>query len=41
MEWVADEKFSTNTARVKNREELEHMIEEITAKKTTEVRILA
>ncbi|TKX25700.1 putative isopenicillin N epimerase component 2 [Elsinoe australis] len=34
-EWARDERFSTNPARVKNRELLEDMIEQITTQKTT------
>ncbi|PSK55852.1 Succinate--hydroxymethylglutarate CoA-transferase [Elsinoe australis] len=34
-EWARDERFSTNPARVKNRELLEDMIEQITTHKTT------
>jgi succinate---hydroxymethylglutarate CoA-transferase len=34
-EWVQDSRFATNNVRVKNRSELEQMIESITRKKTT------
>jgi succinate--hydroxymethylglutarate CoA-transferase len=35
-EWAQDERFTTNTARVKNRNVLEELIEAITKKKTTQ-----
>ena len=34
-EWISDEKFSTNSARVKNRIELEALIEAQTRSRTT------
>ena len=35
-EWVQDSRFTTNNVRVKNRAELEQMIEAITKRKTTQ-----
>ena len=35
-EWITDERFATNPVRVKHREELERLIEEITSTKTTQ-----
>ena len=35
-EWITDERFATNPVRVKHREELERLIEEITSSKTTQ-----
>jgi succinate---hydroxymethylglutarate CoA-transferase len=35
-EWIKNERYITNNVRVKNREELEMMIEEETKKKTTQ-----
>lgn len=35
-EWATDERFSTNSSRVANRETLEKGIEDITSTKTTE-----
>jgi len=35
IEWAQDSRFITNNVRVKNRVELENMIESITRRKTT------
>ncbi len=35
-EWASDERFKTNAVRVKNRDELERLIEAETCKKPTE-----
>jgi crotonobetainyl-CoA:carnitine CoA-transferase CaiB-like acyl-CoA transferase len=35
-EWTKDTRFATNADRVKHRDELEHLIEEVTATKTTQ-----
>ena len=35
-EWQSDPRFATNSERVKNRAELETLIEEITRRKTTQ-----